>query len=236
MKLKNIVSKLILSTCIITACSSLCLAQNTNAVRYQITPDIMLRLIEEYPEKKEKIQTRIQTEYPHYIDMYVDSNRVIEVVRFANDSVGIVRIFQLDKSTLLAIYTDSKSEKGSIIEYEEAPINFIEKVAEAKDTLKNCAYVEVNNSFPITACFIKDSLNLRRSLNINGAAYPEHQVISKSNQFPIKIVHGNPKVFMTYDFLQTIEYPTELRLAIDAIIKIPKSKSSKKVLFDLLST
>ena len=205
-------------------------AQTTNAVRYQITPNILERLIEKYPNKKEKIESRIKTESPYYSDMYLDSNRVIEVVSFANDSVAVIKIFQLDKSTLLAVYSDSETEEGSILEYADTTINYIDST----DSRLSCTYIEQNNSFPLTACFIKDSLKLNRPLDINSASYPEHQAISKSNQFPIKIVHGNPKAFMTYDFLKVIRYPTELRLAIDDIIKKPRSKSRRKRLFDLL--
>lgn len=234
MILKILLSKLTLSAFILTACSSLSLSQTTNAVRYQITPDALLSQMEKSPEKKEQWQARIKNELPCFLDMYMDSNRIIEVIRLSNDSISTIRIFQFNKSILLQIYPETKCRKVDLSIYKDLSIVIIDSTL--NDVNVRCAYIEENNSFPLTACFIKDSLRLQRPLYVKGAAYPEHQVISNSHHFPIKIVHGNPKAFMTYDFLQTIEYSSALSIAIDAIIKKPKSKGTKKALFDLLSS
>jgi len=231
-KLKNTLSKLVLSAFLQTICSTLCLGQNTNSVRYEITPNIMLQVIEKYPKKKEEVLLRIENEHPKYADIYVDSNRVFEVIRLKSDSILTIRIFQMDKSRLIQLYPEMQTRQEYLDNYADTTIQY----TDSTDSRLSCSYIEQNNSFPLTACFIKDSLKLQRPLYIKGAAYPEHQIISNSNHFPIRIIHGNPKAFMTYDFLQTIEYSTALSLAIDAIIKKPKSKGIKKALFDLLSS
>jgi hypothetical protein len=207
-------------------CSITAFGQDIKSVRYNVTPNIMLDLIDKYPEEKESIEKRIKSESMKYVDFILIENELIQVYWRHDNSLMGVKIYS--KSN---IYTLS-SENELTIEKAHSEIDsiFFKKTIKTNDSLYQYELSE-KNAFPLTI-LLEDSLTTKFEQKRFINNYPEIMFIVEYGIFPTKLIFGQPKAIMTFDLLQIFQTSVikSKEEYLELIINIKKKKKRKKIL------
>ena len=198
MKLKP--QKLILLI-ILTFQSIILIGQETKSVRYKVTSNSLLDIIEDYPEKKESIENNIITSTPKYVDFVLIDGEIIQIYwSYQNNLMGI-KFYSKEKIYSISPDNELMTEN---ISAEKDSIQF-KRIETKNDSINKYVLVE-KSAMPLTVV-LKDRLendNFSHLTTHNG--YPEISIIKDFKVFPEKYIFGKPKVFMSFDFLTDFKF------------------------------
>lgn len=180
-------------------CSIFLFGQDLECVRYKITPQLMLDLIEKYPEKKESIEKKIERETPNYVDFILIDSDILQIYWGHDTSLLSINIY-----TSNTIYTLSTENELTVKQVPLAADSLSLKKLNNVDTLYQYNLTE-DNAMPLTIK-LKDSLTIEsidQKTRINN--YPEISFIRHYKVFPETLLFGKPKPMMTLDSRKVIK-------------------------------
>lgn len=125
-------------------CSIFLFGQDLECVRYKITPQLMLDLIEKYPEKKESIEKKIERETPKYVDFILIDSDILQIYWAHDTSLLSINIY-----TSNTIYTLSTENELTVKQVPLAADSLSLKKLSNVDTLYQYDLTE-DNAMPLT--------------------------------------------------------------------------------------
>lgn len=211
--------------------SSGCIGQEVMIAHYHIIPDMMLSLIEKYPEKKEEIERRIEEQHLPYMDFILIDSTLVQVTRAKDLSIKNIkifsngRIFQIDDE-LRYSKEELKADQDSV---------FVTNCNSNEDST-NCYEIFEKNAMPL-------KMELKTYIDPNHFSgislynnYPEAGFIIQTQIFPKKIICGNPKTFMTFELIKPhLSIDTFTYEKIKDLINRIHNKSARQDFFEILS-
>lgn len=203
--------------------------QDIQSVRYNVTPNIMLDLIDKYPQKKEHIEKRIKSELMKYVDFILIENELVQVYWRHDISLMSIKIYSKNKIYNLSseneLTEDSVNSESDTVFYKRIKNTAILYHYELTETNAVPLLIKLTDSLA------NDSFEQKTPIN----DYPEIGFIIDFKIFLEELVFGKPKSMMTFDSMKTLEKsPIESNEYLELISSI-KSKNKRKKVLDRIS-
>ena len=228
-KMKSILKTI--GLCIIFISSTtLCAQDSIQGVRYDVTSNMLLDLIEKFPNKKDDIEKTITSESPQYIDFLKINTDVIELKWKYDSSLMSVTIYNQNQ-----IYHISNTNELLTMPNTSA-IDTLHILKRAIDIDSLFSYqLKEKDAMPLQV-FVTDEITTQQlPLHNRINDYPEITVITDLNVFPRTYVFGIPNAFLTYNFkTELVIDEQKLKDLYDAWLKNPESTNERKQLLDEL--
>ena len=204
-------------------------SQEIKGVRYEFTPNMLLELAEQNPDKRDEIVDKTN-KLPQFTDIYLYGGDVIQTFYGENKKLIGVLIFSTISKEVISISKLNKLEKKEFLLSTDS--TFLKKKFYLNESI---VFYTINDKGIIPVRFVlSDTLKPKDDFLINWSRnYVELSFIQKNKIFPEKMIFGQPKTLKTYTYIKELEFDeTELIKAIEAFSDNKNSKMKRKILLD----